>query len=263
MAFQKLIWHFYVVVAFHRRPGSGRALGAPLQHSLRAASPFPKEPAQDSRERGRAWGRPALPSAGGGGRGRSGGPAARGGGRRGRTREPRRRLPGIPPQALREARRAVQPPSPPRAFPRRPVSAPERFQLELTPPCPCGNLTPLALRAPDTPLLLGYLTLTLALSNAPGSCTGGDGSRVPGEKTPGCVGVRMGAGTPSSTAPGNPLFSLVEWGRYQPTNPGRMRPQSGPTSIPNSGGQDTQQSRDRHGLGAEWSQRWLVEGEKE
>lgn len=42
MAFKKLIWHFYVAVAFHRLPRSGRVLLAlHCSNSLRAPSPSP------------------------------------------------------------------------------------------------------------------------------------------------------------------------------------------------------------------------------
>lgn len=62
MAFKKLIWHFYMAVAFHRLPGSGwGSLGAPLQQFPPRPFPLPLEgPAQDSRESGRAWGEPCA-----------------------------------------------------------------------------------------------------------------------------------------------------------------------------------------------------------
>ena len=64
MALKKLIWHFYVAVAFHRLPRPGMVLSALYcSNSLCAPSPFPsprKGPAQDSRESGRAWGEPGA-----------------------------------------------------------------------------------------------------------------------------------------------------------------------------------------------------------
>lgn len=235
----------------------GQALaGLSAPHCSSTSAPPPPSPKslhrtrESAGERGGA--RRFLPRAGVAAGGAWGRPRGAAGGREG-PESPADAAPGFPRRPL--GRRVGQ-----FSLPLRPASSLGDLSVLLNGsswssplPCPCGNLTPLALRAPGTPLLPAYLTLTLALSNAPGSCTGGDGSRVPGEKTPGCVGVRMGAGTPSSIVPGKPLFYLVKWGRYQPTNPGRMRPQSEPTSIPNYGGQDTQQSRDRRGLGAEWA----------
>ena len=73
-------------------------------------------------------------------------------GRRGTTREPRRRRsPGIPRQALRKTGKAVpQPPSPPPAFPSRPVIALERCPAEAHLPG-AGNFTRLAPSVPLAP----------------------------------------------------------------------------------------------------------------
>lgn len=52
MAFKKLIWYFYVAVAFHRLPGSGRVLLVlHCSNSLRAPSPFPWKGLHRTRER--------------------------------------------------------------------------------------------------------------------------------------------------------------------------------------------------------------------
>lgn len=105
MAFKKLIWHFYVAVAFHRLPRSGRVLLAlHCSNSLRAPLPLPLEgPAQDSRESGRAWGEPGASFRAGRGRGR-GRPLAGGWPRGAREagndpRAPAVAAPGFPPHA--------------------------------------------------------------------------------------------------------------------------------------------------------------------
>lgn len=69
MALKKLIWHFYVAVAFHQLPGSGTVLSVLYcSNSRRAPSPFPWKGLHRTRERaGERGGSPALPSAWGGG----------------------------------------------------------------------------------------------------------------------------------------------------------------------------------------------------
>lgn len=138
------------------------SLGAPLQQFPSRPLPLPLEgPAQDSRESGRAWGEPAAAFRVGRGRGRlqAEGVAEGTRGRRGTTREPCRRRPGIPRQALRKTRKAVlQPPSPPPDFPRRPVIALEWFPLEHTSPVvnsPRSLPVPLASPLPPPPLFSG------------------------------------------------------------------------------------------------------------
>lgn len=145
MAFKKLIWHFYVAVAFHRLPHSGRVLGASLQQFPPRPLPLPLEgPAQDSRESGRAWGEPGASF-----RARRGWPLAESGqgtrGRRGTTREPP--PPGIPPAAGTKIRKAVLPPPSPHPLLtcHRSGRVPRRAHL------PSGNLTQLASSSPRAP----------------------------------------------------------------------------------------------------------------
>lgn len=134
MAFKKLIWHFYVAVAFQRLPRWGRVLSVlHCSNSLRAPSPSHWKGLHRTRERaGERGGSLAFPSArGGGGRQREGG---RGGAwglmRPGTTGEP---LPMPPPPRdspvlLRTTRKAIlQPPSPPLTVCCRPVIALEAF----------------------------------------------------------------------------------------------------------------------------------------
>lgn len=110
MPLKKLTWHFYVAVASHRLPGSGRVLSAlHCSNSLCVPTSSPWKGLHRTRERaGERGGSPALSSArGGGGRTPEGvAEGTRGGagrGRRGMTREARRRRrPGIPPQAGRK-----------------------------------------------------------------------------------------------------------------------------------------------------------------
>lgn len=152
MAFKKLIWHFYVAVAFHRLPRSGRILSAlHCSNSLRAPSPSPERACTGlARERESVGGaRCFLPRGAGAtaGRGRPGG--GMGGAGAGNDRRAPSRRPGIPPQALRKTRKAVpQPPSPPSALPRRPVIALES--------CPAGA------HLPDGNLTLPAYSLPLA-----------------------------------------------------------------------------------------------------
>ena len=99
MAFKKLIWHFYVAVAFHRLPRSGRILSAlHCSNSLRAPSPSPERACTGlARERESVGGaRCFLPRGAGAtaGRGRPGGAwGARG---RGTTGEPQAAALGFP-----------------------------------------------------------------------------------------------------------------------------------------------------------------------
>lgn len=154
MAFKKLIWHFYVAVAFHRLPGSGRVLSALYcSNSLRAPSPSPWKGLHRTRERaGERGGSPALPTSRGGGglrpwgwrRGRAGAQEA-GNDPRALPLSPPRDSPAGPRE--RRTRKAVlQPPSPPPAFPHGPVIALERFSSGAH--LPRGELASLCSSAP-------------------------------------------------------------------------------------------------------------------
>lgn len=200
MAFKKFIWHFYVAVAFQRLPGSGRALRElHCSNSLRAPSPLPREgPAQGSRERGRAWGGPALPSARGGG----GGCGGAGGGE----------APGPPPP-------------PPRGSPARRRETCERFSRPLAAPAgprrpavalrglralshlPRGNLRPLASSvSPRRPLGTGCWVPGAVFAPRPGIVR-----RRPGGPAcwQGAAGLRWGRGRrrPPSLLHGDPPSS--------------------------------------------------------
>lgn len=150
------------------------SLGAPLQQFPPRPLPLPlKGPAQDSRESGRAWGEPGASFRAGRGRPQAEGVAegTRGGrGRRGTTREPRRRRPGIPPQALRKTRKAVlQPPSPPEPSPADLSLLLNGSPLEHTSPVVTSPRA--LLPCPWHPLVNGLFgSCYWLLSPAPGSC---------------------------------------------------------------------------------------------
>lgn len=186
------------------------SLGAPLQQFPPRPLPLPlKGPAQDSRESGRAWGEPGASFRAGRGRPQAERVAegTRGGrGRRGTTREPRRRRPGIPPQALRKTRKAVlQPPSPPEPSPADLSLLLNGSPLEHSSRVVTSPLS--LLPCPGTPLLTGYLIPIIGSSPRPGIVyTPAPG--VSGEEKPGCVGVRKGTATGLS-CPGKPAVLLV------------------------------------------------------
>lgn len=82
MAFKKLIWHFYVAVAFHRLPRSGRVLSAlHCSNSLRAPSSSPERACTGlARERESVGGAPLFLPRGAGAAAGRGRPRGRAGG---------------------------------------------------------------------------------------------------------------------------------------------------------------------------------------
>ena len=156
MAFKKLIWHFYVAVAFHRLPGSGRVLSALYcSNSFRAPSPSPWKGLHRTRERaGELVGaRRCLPRG-------AGAASGRGGCRRGcagalEAGNDPRALPPPPrdspagPRERRTRKAVLQPPSPPPAFPHGPVIALERFSSGAH--LPRGELASLCFSVPLSP----------------------------------------------------------------------------------------------------------------
>lgn len=161
MAFKKLIWHFYVAVAFHRLPGSGRVLLLlHCSNSLRAPSPFPWKGLHRTRERaGERGGSPVLPSAwGGGGRRRSGwrrdALGARESGNDPRVLPPPPRDSPAGPEKNTKSSSPISLATP--SLSRRPVIVPEWFPAGAH--LPSGELATLA-SPPSPPPLMGYLIL--------------------------------------------------------------------------------------------------------